>query len=35
MRVWLDAQRMAGRGVTTQDVERAVSTENAEIPAAA
>ncbi|MGH7682553.1 MAG: efflux RND transporter permease subunit, partial [Candidatus Eiseniibacteriota bacterium] len=32
MRVWLDAQRMAGRGVTTQDVERAVSTENAEIP---
>jgi multidrug efflux pump len=32
MRVWLDAQRMAGRGVTTQDVERAVAAENAEIP---
>ena len=32
MRVWLNAQQMAGRGVTTQDVERAVSTENAEIP---
>ncbi len=32
MRVWLDARRMAARGVTTQDVERAVSTENAEIP---
>ena len=32
MRVWLDAQRMANRGVTAQDVERAVRAENAEIP---
>jgi len=32
MRVWLDAQRMANRAVTTQDVERAVRAENAEIP---
>ena len=32
MRVWLDSQRMASRRVTTQDVERAVSSENAEIP---
>ncbi|HEX5031492.1 MAG TPA: efflux RND transporter permease subunit [Candidatus Eisenbacteria bacterium] len=32
MRVWLDAQRMANRAVTTQDVERAVKAENAEIP---
>ncbi len=32
MRVWLDAQRMASRGVTTQDVERAINSENAEIP---
>jgi multidrug efflux pump len=32
MRVWLDAQRMANRNVTAQDVERAVRAENAEIP---
>ena len=32
MRVWLDPQRMAARGVTTQDVERAIRAENAEIP---
>jgi multidrug efflux pump len=32
MRVWLDSRRMAARGVTTQDVERVVSVENAEIP---
>src|SRR2546425_10052169 len=32
MRVWLDPQRMANRGVTTQDVERALREENAEIP---
>lgn len=33
MRVWLDPQRMASHGLTTQDVERAVQAENAEIPA--
>jgi multidrug efflux pump len=33
MRVWLDPQRMASHDLTTQDVERAVSSENAEIPA--
>lgn len=33
MRVWLDPQRMASHGLTTQDVERALRTENAEIPA--
>lgn len=32
MRVWLDPQRMAGRGLTAQDVERAIRAENAEIP---
>jgi len=32
MRVWLDPQRMAARGLTVQDVERAIRTENAEIP---
>ena len=32
MRVWLDSQLMASHRVTTQDVERAVSSENAEIP---
>jgi multidrug efflux pump len=32
MRVWLDAQRMANRGVTTGDVEQAIQRENAEIP---
>ncbi|HEY3295341.1 MAG TPA: efflux RND transporter permease subunit [bacterium] len=32
MRVWLDAQRMAARGLTPQDVENAIRRENAEIP---
>jgi multidrug efflux pump len=32
MRVWLDPLRMAGHGLTTQDVEAAVRRENAEIP---
>ncbi len=32
MRVWLDTQRMAARGLTTVDVERAIRTGNAEIP---
>ncbi len=32
MRVWLDPLAMASRGVTVQDVEQAVRTENAEIP---
>jgi len=33
MRVWLDAQRMASRGLTPQDIENAIRSENAEIPA--
>jgi multidrug efflux pump len=33
MRVWLDPQRMAAHGLTTQDVEAAIRRENAEIPA--
>jgi len=32
MRVWLDPQRMANRGVTVQDIERGLREENAEIP---
>ncbi len=32
MRVWLDPQRMANHGVTSQDIERALREENAEIP---
>ena len=32
MRVWLDPQRMAARGLTTQDVEEAIRNANAEIP---
>src|SRR5439155_1539900 len=32
MRVWLDSQLMASHRVTTQDVERAGSSENREIP---
>lgn len=32
MRVWLDAQRMAARGLTAADVENAIRRENAEIP---
>ena len=33
MRVWLDPQRMAAHGLTVQDVELAIRSENAEIPA--
>ncbi len=32
MRVWLDPQRMAAHGLTTTDVESAITRENAEIP---
>ncbi len=32
MRVWLDPLRMASRGLTVQDIETAIRTENAEIP---
>ena len=32
MRVWLDPQRMAARGLTTQDIESAIRNANAEIP---
>ncbi|MFH2051190.1 MAG: efflux RND transporter permease subunit [bacterium] len=32
MRVWLDPLRMASYGLTVQDVENAIRTENAEIP---
>ncbi len=32
MRVWLDQLRLAGHGLTVQDVEAAVRRENAEIP---
>ncbi len=32
MRVWLDPQRLAARGLSAADVERALSAENAEIP---
>jgi multidrug efflux pump len=32
MRVWLDPLRMAAYGLTVQDVEQAIRTENAEIP---
>ncbi|MBM4129703.1 efflux RND transporter permease subunit [bacterium] len=32
MRVWLDPMRMASRGLSVQDVERAIRVENAEIP---
>ncbi len=32
MRVWLDPQAMAARGLTVQDVENAIRRENAEIP---
>ncbi len=32
MRVWLDPQRMAAHGLTSQDIEAAVRSENAEIP---
>lgn len=33
MRVWLDAAKLAGYGVTVQDVEQAIRAQNAEIPA--
>jgi multidrug efflux pump len=33
MRVWLDAGAMAARGVTVQDVENALNTQNLELPA--
>ena len=33
MRVWLDVARLAGYGLTVQDVEAAISNQNAEIPA--
>ncbi len=32
MRVWLDPLRMAAHGLTTQDIEQAILSENAEIP---
>jgi multidrug efflux pump len=32
MRVWLDPLKMAAHGLTAQDIERAVRSENAEIP---
>lgn len=32
MRVWLDPLRMAAHGLTTQDIENALRSENAEIP---
>jgi multidrug efflux pump len=32
MRVWLDPLRMASHGLTTQDIERAIRSANAEIP---
>ncbi len=32
MRVWLDPQRLAAHGLTTQDVESAIRSENTEIP---
>lgn len=33
MRIWLDRQAMAARGVTVQDVQNALRRENAELPA--
>ena len=32
MRVWLDPQRLAARGLSVQDIERSIRAENAEIP---
>jgi multidrug efflux pump subunit AcrB len=32
MRVWLDPMRLASRGLSVQDVERAIRVENAEMP---
>ena len=33
MRVWIDATRLAGYGLTVQDVENAIRAQNADIPA--
>jgi len=33
MRIWLDKARLAARGLTVQDVQRAIQTRNVEIPA--
>ena len=33
MRVWIDRQKLAGHGLTVQDVETAIRAQNAEIPA--
>ncbi len=33
MRIWLDADAMAARGLTVQDVESALSSQNVELPA--
>jgi len=33
MRVWIDAARLAGQGLTVQDVENAIRNQNADIPA--
>ncbi|HYG27285.1 MAG TPA: efflux RND transporter permease subunit [Caulobacteraceae bacterium] len=35
MRIWLDADAMAARGVTVDDVEQALNTQNLELPAGA
>jgi len=35
MRIWLDADAMAARGVTVEDVETALSSQNVELPAGA
>ncbi|MDB5471226.1 MAG: multidrug transporter AcrB [Caulobacter sp.] len=35
MRIWLDADAMAARGLTVDDVETALSTQNVELPAGA
>ena len=33
MRVWIDAARLAGQGLTVQDIETAIRAQNADIPA--
>jgi multidrug efflux pump len=35
MRIWLDADAMAGRGITVDDVEQALNAQNLELPAGA
>ena len=35
MRIWLDPDAMASRGITVEDVETALQTQNAELPAGA